>query len=79
MSHMIGQTVEYNNNCGVMHQLYHPTPLLSTMIEDCIETATDVVDGGAKYNSTGAALVAITDVIDSLYSIKNCKIQESRR
>jgi formate C-acetyltransferase len=70
MANMTAHIVEYNNNCGVMHQLYHPTPLLSTMIEDCIATATDVVDGGAKYNSTGAALVAITDVIDSLYSIK---------
>ncbi|MHA1453356.1 MAG: pyruvate formate lyase family protein [Promethearchaeota archaeon] len=70
LSHMVDQTVEYNNNCGVMHQKFHPTPLLSTMIEDCITTATDVVDGGAKYNSTGAALVAVTDVIDSLYAIK---------
>ncbi len=70
LAYMIKQTVEYNNNCGVMHQKYHPTPLLSTMIEDCIETATDVVDGGAIYNSTGAALVAVTDVIDSLYAIK---------
>ncbi|TFG19077.1 MAG: formate acetyltransferase [Promethearchaeota archaeon] len=70
LAFMIAQTVEYNNNCGVMHQKFHPTPLLSTMIEDCIISATDVVDGGAKYNSTGAALVAVTDVIDSLYAIK---------
>jgi len=70
LAFMIGKTVEYNNNCGVMHQQYHPTPLLSTMIENCVETATDVVNGGAIYNSTGVALVALTDVIDSLYSIK---------
>ncbi len=69
LSYLIGQSIEYNDMLGRSHQYLHPTPLLSSFIQGSMETAKDVIDGGAIYNSSGAALVSITDVIDSLVAI----------
>ncbi len=67
---LIDNSVEYNNNLGKVHQILHPSPLLSALIEGPIENGKDLVDGGAIYNSSGVALVGLTDVIDSLKVIK---------
>ena len=63
-------SVEGNNNLGVAHQYMHPTPLLSSTFDGTLEKGKDVIDGGARYNSSGVALVSISDVIDSLSVIK---------
>ena len=63
-------SVEGNNNLGVAHQYMHPTPLLSATFNGPMEKGMDVIDGGARYNSSGVALVSISDVIDSLNVIK---------
>ena len=70
LKYLIDQSVEYNNILGVVHQELHPTPLLSSFFQGPMEKGKDVVNGGAIYNSSGAALVSITDVIDSLYTVK---------
>ena len=67
---MIDYSIEYNNQLGYVHQELHPTPLLSSLIQGTSEAGKDVTFGGAKYNSSGAALVALTDVVDSLMTIK---------
>ena len=63
--------MQYNNNLGKIHQILKPTPLLSSLIEGPMEKGMDVVEGAAKYNTSGVALVGLTDVIDSLKVIKN--------
>lgn len=63
-------SVKGNNELGVIYQDYLPSPLLSVFIDDCISTATDITRGGAKYNSTGTAIIGLADVVDSLYAIK---------
>jgi pyruvate formate-lyase/glycerol dehydratase family glycyl radical enzyme len=65
------KSVEINNYLGYAHQYIHPTPLLSAMMEGPMEKGKDIIHGGAVYNSSGVALVSITDVIDSLMAIKN--------
>jgi len=67
---LVDNSVEYNNNLGKTHQLLHPTPLLSSLIEGSMEKGQDLVDGAALYNTSGVALVGLTDVIDSLKVIK---------
>jgi formate C-acetyltransferase len=62
--------VEGNNLLGRTHQAIHPTPLLSAVFSGPMEKGRDVVDGGALYNTTGAALVSLTDVVDSLAAMK---------
>jgi formate C-acetyltransferase len=64
------KSIEINNFLGRAHQYLHPTPLLSAMIEGAMDSGRDIIRGGARYNSSGVALVSITDVIDSLAAIK---------
>ena len=63
-------SVEINNYLGYTHQYIHPTPLLSSLTTGPMEKGKDVIQGGAEYNSSGVALVSITDVVDSLIVIK---------
>lgn len=67
---VIDQSIEYNEMLGRAHQVIRPTPLLSSLIGGCIETGRDVTKGGACYNSSGAALIGLADVTDSLLVIK---------
>ncbi len=45
-------------------------PLLSATIDGCMESGRDVMNGGAKYNSTGNAGIAIGNITDSLAVVK---------
>jgi pyruvate formate-lyase/glycerol dehydratase family glycyl radical enzyme len=47
-----------------------PLPLLSATIDGCMESGKDVMKGGAKYNSTGSAGVAIGNIADCLAVVK---------
>jgi pyruvate formate-lyase/glycerol dehydratase family glycyl radical enzyme len=47
-----------------------PLPLLSATIDGCMESGKDVMKGGAKYNSTGNAGIAIGNITDSLAVVK---------
>ena len=67
---LIDQAVTMNNNLGRAHQMLHPTPLLSTLIEGCMENGKDVIEGGALYNSSGVAIIGLAEVVDSLSAIE---------
>ncbi|MBN2060113.1 MAG: hypothetical protein JW882_06815 [Deltaproteobacteria bacterium] len=45
-------------------------PLLSATVDGCMESGKDVMNGGAKYNSTGNAGIAIGNITDSLAVVK---------
>ncbi|MCL2401715.1 MAG: hypothetical protein FWC90_03620 [Oscillospiraceae bacterium] len=49
-----------------------PQPLVSATMAGCMENGADVMDGGAKYNSTGSAGIGIGNVADSLNMIQHC-------
>ena len=67
---IIDQAVNLNNHYGEAHQKYRPTPLLSSLIDGCIENGKDVLKGGARYNSGGTSNIGLADVTDSLLVIK---------
>ena len=48
-----------------------PLPLVSATVDGCMETGRDVMYGGAKYNSTGMAGIALGNVADSLQMIEH--------
>ena len=75
---LIDNTVAYNDMLGRAHQKIRPTPLLSSLIEDCIQSGKDVTRGGARYNSSGAACIGLADVTDSLMAIKTLVYDEKR-
>jgi formate C-acetyltransferase len=67
---LITNAVQYNNYLGESHSVMRPTPLLSSMILDCISNGRDLTKGGARHNSSGIACVGLADVTDSMLAIK---------
>ena len=71
-------TVEYfanwlcvcNNCLEYYHQRVYPVPALSVMLDGCVESGTDCVRGGAKYNSYGTSVAGAGVLIDSLVALK---------
>ena len=70
MKYIIEQSVIMNNYFGETHKMIHPSPLLSALFQGPMQKGKDVVWGGAVYNSSGVAMISISDVIDSLLVIK---------
>lgn len=64
-------TCQYNNYLGEAHSVIRPTPLMSAMVDNCIEKGLDVTKGGSKYNSSGTACIGLADIVDSLMAIKS--------
>jgi formate C-acetyltransferase len=75
---LIDQSIEYNHMLAEAHQYIRPTPLLSSLIEGCIDKGKDVTKGGAVYNSSGTAIVGLADVTDSLMVIKKLVYDEKK-
>jgi len=73
---IIDKSIEYNHMLGEAHQEIRPTPLLSSLIEGCVRKGLDVTKGGAKYNSSGTAIIGLADVTDSLMAIKKLVFEE---
>ncbi len=71
LKYLAEQSIEINNYLGESHKYVHPTPLLSAFYEGPLEKGKDLIHGGAIYNTSGVALVALTDVVDSLLVIKD--------
>ncbi len=67
---LIGHAVEFNNMLGLTHRKVHPTPMLSAMMEGCMEKGRDVIDSGATYNSSGVAITGLAEVVDSITAIE---------
>jgi pyruvate formate-lyase/glycerol dehydratase family glycyl radical enzyme len=73
---LIDKAVEYNNLLGEAHAHLRPTPLLSSLIDGCLQSGKDVTLGGARYNSSGAACIGLADVTDSLLAVKKLVFDE---
>lgn len=60
----------YNYYLGEAHSVLRPTPMMSAMIDGCIEKGLDCTKGGALYNSSGIACIGLADIVDSLMAVK---------
>lgn len=47
-----------------------PTPLLASMMDDCIERGLDAANGGARYNRYALVVTGLANCVDSLMAIK---------
>ncbi len=72
------QTIDYNNSLGLAHQDIRPTPILSSLFEGPLDRAKDLTEGGALYNTSGVACIGLTDIVDSLMTIKKLVYDEKR-
>lgn len=75
---LIDQAVELNNALAKIHAQYRPTPLLSALMDGAIQSAKDVTQGGALYNSSGVSNIGLADVTDSLLVIKKLVFDDKR-
>ena len=66
---VMDRAIQANNELGPAHQILKPTPLLSALFDGPMEKGRDVTEGGAVYNTSGIAMIGLTDVIDSLCAI----------
>ncbi len=48
---------------------FMPQPVVSATMTGCMESGKDVMDGGAKYNSTGMSGIGLGNVVESLHVI----------
>lgn len=55
-----------------------PSPFLSSVIDDCMEKALDVTNGGAKYNYSGIQMIQVANLADSFAAIKQLVFDEKR-
>lgn len=56
-----------------------PVPALSLTHRECVESATDYTDGGAKYHvGNGVDMIGVADLINSLAAVKTLVFDEKR-
>jgi len=67
---LIGKAVELNNQFGRIHQRFYPTPILSTFFDGPMHSGKDLIQGGARINASGATIIGLADVADSLSAIE---------
>ena len=67
------QAVEESEKMGALST---PSPLLSALMVDCIDNATDISAGGARYNFRGCQGYGLANVADSLAVIKRVVCEE---
>jgi formate C-acetyltransferase len=60
------------------HRAMMPSPLLSTVILDCLERGMDVTAGGAHYNKSGIQLIQPANLADSMTVLKKLVYDERK-
>ena len=60
------------------HQELLPSPFLSAVICDCMETGVDVTAGGARYNFSGIQMIQVANLADSLAAIRDLVYDQKR-
>ncbi len=73
---LVEQAASLNNIFGRIHQDFYPTPILSALFEGPIEKGKDIIQGGAVINSSGATIIGLADVADSLSAIQKVVFEE---
>jgi pyruvate formate-lyase/glycerol dehydratase family glycyl radical enzyme len=66
---LIDRATLLNDRFGKTHQDFYPTPILSAFFEGPMDKGKDLILGGATINSSGAAIIGLADVVDSLCAI----------
>jgi formate C-acetyltransferase len=75
---LIEKSTALNNRLGEVHQDFYPTPILSAFFEGPMEKGKDLIQGGATINSSGAAIIGLADVADSLSAIQKVVFEEGK-
>ncbi len=69
LSWIAGQAIQLNERFGAVHRQRQPSPLLSALFDGPLDAGKDLIDGGARYNSSGATHIGFADAVDSLCAV----------
>lgn len=75
---VVDDAADGNDAIERTHAAHRPTPLLSVLVQGCIDSGVEVNAGGARYDSTGMQGVGLADVADSLTAIEQAVFAEAR-
>lgn len=78
MEHFLSVGIECVNACDRVYGERYPLPMLSTLMEGCIEKGMDVSAGGACYNNSAFNMGGIATITDSLAAIRKIVYEEKR-
>lgn len=70
--------ITWNNLLDICHEEKMPYPLVSIMLDDCVERGKDVTSGGAKYNWCGPCLTGPATLGNALYAVKKAVFEEQK-
>lgn len=69
VDHVVGRMIEDLKTMEWGNRRFHPTPFSSMLVDGCLDSARDLTEGGAVYNSSGIQGVGVADVADSLAAL----------
>lgn len=75
---IIERATTLNDRFGKSHQQFYPTPILSALFEGPMKKGKDLIEGGAEVNSSGAAIIGLADVADSLSAVERFVYKDKR-
>jgi formate C-acetyltransferase len=70
LSWLAEQAIQLNEYFGEVHRQRQPSPLLSALFDGPLAAGRDLIDGGARYNSSGATHIGFADTVDSLCALQ---------
>ncbi len=73
IAYYVSRMVENHNKAE-----WAPMPFISATLDDCIEQAKDICDGGARYNDIGFQLTGIANMADALLVIKRLVYEDKK-
>ncbi|MFC1822095.1 pyruvate formate lyase family protein [Thermodesulfobacteriota bacterium] len=75
---LIKKATNLNYIFGKVHQDFYPTPILSAFFEGPMEKGMDLIEGGAAINASGATIIGLADVADSLSAIQKVVYEDKK-
>ncbi len=70
LKHNIKILVKAVESKDKIYKKYMPSPYISALVDNCIESAKDMTSGGAKYDFTSINAHSLATTVDSIYTIK---------
>jgi formate C-acetyltransferase len=78
MAYFVALLANADNSVDVAHGERGVLPFVSSMVDNCIGRGKTIQEGGAVYNFTGPQGVAVANVADSLYVLKQLVFDEKK-
>lgn len=76
--HYIDLACQGANAVDLAQRTFAPVPLLSSLMDGCLESGRDMTEGGTRYNFTGLQQIGIANLADAMLVIKRAVFAEGK-